>query len=410
MLTNGENNTMLTKDLLRFRTRNGKVTPTLINPDQEDVVQLATNLCNRYENSIGFSTRELQAKVNREVDTNHKLFPAFRKLLDDRCTVAEDSGEVAQQRWQWILDAQKLRQSKQFEHFKEFQTVFEDRNSQKFDQLKNLIYSDLPDNRPIHRYKKIEDKLLPHRYNCAQIQGLIIHSKTITMTISKATISDKRRFFRLLKFHSLMGEIRNTEGKGTLEVELSGPLAIFQNAQTYGLRIANFFPHLLNFSKWSLRADINIKKRDLVLDISDKTGIKSHYSLQQPYIPEEFQSFVESFNEKAIKTPTPWTASLGDGFVNIGRQSYCFPDITLENVDGQKVYIELFHRWHRGELANRLKSLCLNPISNLIIGICKSLKKECESFDEIANLESHGIKCFWFRDFPTPKAVLTQLV
>ena len=274
------------------------------------------------------------------------------------------------------------------------------------DSIKADLYSDLPPFKRVKEFKDFDAFQLVHRYNCAQIQGLLLRAIEVRITINEVDLSSKRRFLRNLKFCRLLGEVYSEDG--SLTIKISGPLAIFDGTVTYGMRLAQFFPYLLLEKKWSLEADVKLKDKVLSLKASFKKPIESHYRDRKTYIPDEFQNFVDAFNEASDKKRYGFRASLGDSFYHIGRQSYCFPDFSLSS-ENSTYHIELFHKWHKGQLSKRLESLAYKEGNRLIIGVCKTLQKQ-RDFNKI--IEKHmesGLKIFGFTNFPTPRAVLTQL-
>src|SRR5206468_545270 len=97
---------------------------------------------------------------------------------------------------------------------------------------------------------------LLHRLNCAQVQGLLIYALDVRVTMVGSSLAERRRFFRCLKFQRLLSEIQEQEG--AFSVSLSGPLRLFQNTQSYGIRLANFFPYILQMPKWELEAEVKL--------------------------------------------------------------------------------------------------------------------------------------------------------
>ena len=59
--------------------------------------------------------------------------------------------------------------------------------------ISETLYADLPDFKILSEYKKMGEDTLIHRYNCAQIQGLLIRSKKITFLVKGASYSSKKK-------------------------------------------------------------------------------------------------------------------------------------------------------------------------------------------------------------------------
>ena len=47
-------------------------------------------------------------------------------------------------------------------------------------------------------------------------------------------------------------------------------------------------------------------------------------------------------------------------FLDLGGQTFLFPDLTFSN-GSQTVHLELFHKWHEGQLKDRLAFLAEHP-------------------------------------------------
>jgi predicted nuclease of restriction endonuclease-like RecB superfamily len=225
----------------------------------------------------------------------------------------------------------------------------------------------------------------------------------VTITLKEATLPERRELFRQLKFHRLMGEV--SERPGRLTVALSGPLGIFDQAATYGMRLATFFPHVLHLPRWELAAEVHIKDRDLTLALDESSGLVSHYRQHRPYIPEDLLTFIDAFNERT----KGWRAEPGAEFVHIGRESYCFPDLTMTGEGGRRVQVELFHRWHAGQLRRRLQALDSSEVSGLRLGVSKNLAKSADVGTLLRDSPWFSRYGFIFSQFPTPRAVAALL-
>ena len=65
------------------------------------------------------------------------------------------------------------------------------------------------------------------------------------------------------------------------------------------------------------------------------------------------------------------------------------------------MHVELFHRWHAGQLTKRIALLAEKPDLPLLLGIDRALVKNEEEFDNLfADAPEVKEKCWLFRDFP----------
>lgn len=397
---------MLTKDLLRYRRRADKILLGFVSPCDPTLLAGAEALIATFETAIGQEMAELEEELEGMTVGPKEIIAGLQKLLFDRCSFMEDDGTAEDFRWKIFQTAEKLRAEQEFVSRGDFEAVLGVALGHDATDLKAKLYVDLPEHRKILTFERLTPEALLHRYNCALVQGLLLRSSKVEITARELTVASKRRFFRALKFSRLLSVVDSSEGESRLTVELSGPLSLFQQAQTYGMRIANFFPYVLHLDHWQLKADVKIGDRLLHLSLDQDCEIDSHYEKRDPYIPPELSACLAQFNQ----THPGAQALLAESFIHIGRESYCFPDLSVAFRDsGRQVEFELFHRWHAGQLKGRLAALGRNPIKDLRIGVCKSLAKDAEVAAALAESTWFQKNGFYFRDFPTSTNVWTAL-
>ena len=391
---------MLTKDHLLYKRKKDTVIPSFLDPKNVIVQDKANVLINIFDSSIERSQAEIKEDVSEALEQYDNVSLAFEKLLLDRCEFETPDESIQEKRWDIILLAERLREEKIFSSLDQYRNAISEHSNLSLSDIEKSLYCDLPECKKILEFKKISAEDLIHRYNCAQIQGLLIHSKNVRIIFNEISNSDKRSLFRRLRFHQLLVEVKNKE---PLEVELSGPLSLFDGGQKYGIKLANFFPYLLHLPSFQLSAKVSLKQGEFELNINQNCAIKSHYKYSGAYIPEEFELVVKSFNSKS----EGFEMKIADDFLNIGRQSYCFPDFCIAGKKLSKpIYIELFHKWHKFQLKSRLIAfLKLNKKPRLVFGICKSIEKDSEIKKLIHENEILGKHIFYFRDFPSHKQI-----
>jgi predicted nuclease of restriction endonuclease-like RecB superfamily len=404
---------MLTKDHLLVRRRSGKIFPQYIDPEAADYLEAAKILIELFEDSIGLTVGDLEdaaQDLGLSPPIPLEVVGGLTKLCMDRLELREDDGSAEEFRWQMIEKSEALRQSPQVLDQKDFEQRLSQAVDLDIDTIRDRLYNDLPENRTVLGWESNTPEALLHRWNCAQVQGLLLRATSVKVLLPKISLKQKRTLFRQLKFHRLLSTVEETTKKShssetsDFEFELSGPLSLFEQGQNYGLRIANFFPYILHFESYQLEAEVKWQNELYQFHLNQKSGIKSHYKNHEQYIPDELTACLNHFNQKnhGIK------ANVGETFVHIGRESYCFPDISLSYLDtAREIHIELFHRWHIKQLRGRLEALAKNPINDLKIGVCRSLAKELET--DVGASEWFKKNGFWFRDFPTAQS-LAQLL
>jgi len=396
---------MLTKDLLEFTHRKGRIYPTFIEEHKTQLVRAAKELTAVYAMSPGRKASEIEA-ASLEVEGREACLPGLRKILSDRCTFEDTDDSVIQKRWDVFRVAQELRDEGAWGSAEDFAKQIAERCESSCEELRMTLFADHPDERRCQEFESIDAETLLAEYNRSLLQTLFIFADDVKITIKGASTPEKRAFFRQLKFHSLMSQVDVNPDDAALTVQLSGPLKLFQKSTTYGLRLAKFIPNVLFFKYWEIDATIHLKNKYFELKLNQDCGVKPRPGARglSGYIPEEFVLLEEAFNTM----DQGWKLKLSDDFVMIGKQSYCFPDLDLIK-DKEIIHVELFHGWHKGQLLGRLQALRPSKVKSLVIGVDKSLLKDKDTQKAVA--ESPWFKTFGFEfsQFPTPKQILKVL-
>ena len=399
---------MLTKDLLISTKRSGRLYPKFIDPKDKNLRDLADQLINLYKRMKGFPYGQVKEKIADIHAETDKVKQGFEKILTDLSELKDDAADIEEFRWEVLKHAQSLREDELDENIRDYLGKIAESYHMTIGDLQTALYSDLPDFRRLNFDESITAPELIGRYNLAQVQGLIIRATKVVVTIGDCTTAIKRALFRSLKFHQLLIDEVEEKGKD-LTFTLSGPLSIFSMAQSYGLKFALFIPYLIQLPKFKIEAEIKLTDKHYLLKIDQKTKLQSHYKPLKSYVPQEVEELIKKFNDKY----DGYQAEVGSNLLDLGQKSYCFPDISISK-KGDKadpIYIELFHRWHFGQLESRLRALEANPPKfALKIGMCRSIDKKAELKrlkSENAYLVENG---FDFKAMPPPKQIYDTIV
>lgn len=394
---------MLTKDLLINTKRAQRVYPKFLDPKDQKTSSLAKDILDLFGKYQKLPFIKLKEALSDLGQGQEKIKSGLEKLVLDKCEFTESSLPIEDLRWQAFAEAQRLRTEGKVTDIRDYLGAVGSSVDLSIQDLQSTLYSDLPDYRRISSLPTFGPIDLINRYNLAQVQGLVLRSSKTTVRIVESDIKTRRAIFRALKFHQLL--VDDVESKtDELIFSLSGPLQIFSMAQAYGLKFANFLPYIIQLKKYQIDSDIKLGDKTYVLKLDQSSKLKSHYKPLKSFVPDELQSCLETFNSRNEKK---YVAVTGDTLLNLGSQSYCFPDISIthEAKTEQTTHIELFHRWHYGQLKSRLETLRKHPLPSLKIGICKSIEKKAalsKLYDEFSFLKESS---FEFRDFPTGKQI-----
>lgn len=397
---------MLTKDLLKYTVRADKVYPKYLKPQDEAYLKMAVDLETFYARNIGRRHRELENDLKQDPRAGDIVFQGFCKLLEDRCTFSGVDADIEERRWKLILDARKMRH-KGHETFLEFQQHLAQEQAIPLENLQDDLYGDLEEYRIMRAFEPWGGEKLVHRYNMAQIQGLLLRAQKVKLTISSKDVVQRRRLLQRLRFCRLLANFKE-EGEA-LSLEVSGPMSLFEQTQSYGLRLCQFFPYIVLFDQWELEADLRLGEKSLRLGLDSSRPIQSHYRGFTGHIPEEIMGFISSFQALSEEERMAWTVELGTECLNLGKQSYSIPDLTFRHPSGAVRHMEIFHRWHRAEMERRMEGLDTEQKEFVFFGVSKDLCKDKDLEAALAKFQERNISIFTFRLFPSLKAILTYL-
>lgn len=391
---------MLTKDLVCYKNYKNNVNPKFINPFDSELLNVAEELIEIFKDSVGDTRAELLENSKMILDGSEKpilVLRGFQKLLLDRTKFDTSADEkFTNFREKVFTKTSEFLTTQDFENFAEFRAKIETNFSQKYKEISTKLYSDLPEFQEVLKFKSITSEQLLNRYNCAQIQGLLIHCNQLEITVSDSEPKKLRQLFKFLRFFQLLAKVEKLN-ENTFKIFVDGPLNLFYRTQKYGLNLANFFPSLLHQEKWHLVAKVQLKNRKIYeLNLDQSCGIKPISQRFLAYVPKEVQMFQKLFSEKN----SDWQISTTSNFVPLEGEAYCFPDFSLKHKNGTEVFLEIFHAWHSSHFSERLQTL--NPNSpKLILGIAQNLLKDPFLSHSIESSEYFQEFGFTFREMPT---------
>ena len=275
------------------------------------------------------------------------------------------------------------------------------------EKLSHQLYSDLPPFQKVMKFRKINEEALLHRYNCAQVQGLLLRSENIKINLPESNSASLRQLLKYLRFNKLLVKISfNNKKRNSIDMQIEGPLSMFLQTHKYGLNLANFFPAVLYQPEWHLNATVRIhKNRSYILQLDESCAIRSHLKQFLAYVPDE----IKKLSQQIAKKLPDWTLSSSNEFVSFSGENICFPDYLLKHISGKKVSLELFHNWHSAPLLNRICQLDAQKDAPLLIGISRSLLKNKDVANKLENSPYFSSFGFLFRDVPTTAMLLPTL-
>ncbi len=407
---------MLTKDLLRYKIQSGQIYPQFVDPNDNKLLAISAQLISVFEESPDKKRSTLLEASKHVIDSTSGTLVVKRgleKLLLDRTKfdTTPNEGLIAF-RQKLFTETSQLLSQEQFQNYADYQRkvlqIVENESLPKDGELGDRLYADLPSGQRVLSFRTLSPEHGLHRYNTAQVQGLLLHCNSLTLKLTDSMTAELRQLFKYLRFNQLLSTIRKekTENEDLFQITVDGPLNLFFKTKRYGMNLAKFFVAVLHQSKWELTAEIQFRnKRSSRLCLDESCGIKPISQQFLAYIPEDIQLFQEMLRNKT----DDWQIRPGSQFLPLAGDFYCFPDYQLIHTSGVEVAIELFHPWHQVHLLARLNTLAEQTGTPLILGVSKELEKKPIIADAL-EASAYFSRCgFTFRDIPTMGALLPIL-
>ena len=408
---------MLTRDLLRYKIRSRQIYPQFIEPTDRRLLTIAEQLIAIFEKSPNTPRATLLEASKQIIDSTPGIPVVKRgleKLLLDRTEFDTAPNEtLIAFRQRLFMETSRLLSEEQFQDYTDYRhrvsQITPDESQPEIaataeGELASKLYADLPSCQPVLTFRTLSGEHLLHRYNAAQVQGLLLHCNTLALRLADAMTAELRQLFKYLRFNQLLSTIRKEEQLYRITVD--GPLNLFYKTKRYGMNLANFFIAVLHQPKWELTAEVRFRNRQpSQLSLDESCGIQPISQQFLAYIPKDIQLFQTMLRNKT----DDWQIRPGSQFLPLAGDFYCFPDYQLIHKSGIETAIELFHPWHQGHLIARLNTLAEQTNAALILGVSRELEKKPLIADALAASAYFSEFGFTFRDVPTMRSLLPIL-
>ena len=385
---------MLKKEHIICKIASGRVKPGFVPPDEPLLLAHASEIISIYrqalENQLCRSELDELSKNFIDVSADARLSSGLNKLLLDRCQF-ETAGNFdypARRRELFTASAARF-----------------NAGLPPLPVAEPDIYGDLPGFERLTSLQDITPEHLLEAFNLAQAQALLIYADSVKLKLDDPDVTELRRVMKAIKFFRLLADFERG-GKGVVNITVSGPYSLFGPSAKYAVALASLLPAVVNLQHWKLQAQLKFRDRELTLKLDEKNQLHSPKRSFSSFVPEEIRLYHKLFAEKS----SAWQIVGDTPFLDGGNQEIIFPDLSFqEKSSGKVVHLELFHRWHAGQLARRLELLRNRPDLPLILGIDRALADE----EKLAQMTSQdpelAKRCWLFRDFPGVENTLRAL-
>ncbi|MCA9718383.1 MAG: DUF790 family protein [Myxococcales bacterium] len=415
---------MLTRDLLIFRKYKDTVRPSFLDTKQTELQTLAADLLDIFQRGVGERRGDLEEALDARTNAHAKprVAKGLSKLLMDRAEFEEADETVAAARAEAFARAaavlrEQVQDDTPLDRYLELVAASlaeHEQTAGPLDATRERLYNDLAANRRLIRHRAYKPLELLHRYNLALVQGLVLHSRGVTVTALEPDLLELRQVLRRLKFSRLVADVRREGQHWVLQVE--GPGAILDMQKKYGLQLATFVTAVPLLKAFRLDAVIELPRRGpLKLSLSNKDPLVTIERAGLGHVPPEIEQIKQSFDDER------WVLDLAPEIRHVGTTGMCVPDFSLRpgapaelELDAPPpaplptIAIELFHRWHRHALTRRLDELERFPDGELYLGVERALLKDAAVAARVESLPN----AFVFNRFParrTLRALVREL-
>ncbi|QRK09276.1 DUF790 family protein [Archangium violaceum] len=392
---------MLTRELLLFRVRDGKLRPTFVKREDAGLLSLASELIAEVEAGLERTRDEVEETLGLRAGayTRPKVARGLVKLLVDRMLFEEPAEGISEARATAFREAARVLRALPPDATVE---AYEARLAEAFPrplpELREALYADLPGHRRLLGWEALSAPELLDRYNLALAQGPLFEARRLTLRARAPELLRVRKVLRWLKFCRLVAEVRRDGEDWVLEVE--GPGAMLALQKKYGLQLASFLSVVPVLERWQLTAALESPRRRVTLVLDEKDPLVSPHTSALGHIPPEVATLAGGFDD------ADWELDLLPLPRHTGASGLCVPDLTFRHKKtGREVALELFHAWHAGPLTRRLEELRSRPDAGLLLGVDRALAKDTQ---ERARLEAHP-QVVLFHGFPSAKKLRARL-
>ena len=389
---------MLTRDLLEFTTRKGRVRPRYVAVGDHGLEALSRDLLRIAGEHDGATAGDLEEELGAVARgaRRPRVARGLVKLILDKTETEPPDPEAPARRSEAFLSAAGVRRglapgASREDYEDALRTAF----GGSLESVRDRLYCDLPSERRVTRAVAWSPRELLERYNLALAQGLVIYAARLELRVEEGDTAALRRILRWLKFCRLVAEVRRDGDTVRLAVE--GPARVVDGAKRYGLQLATFLGAVPLLESFWAQAEVKLPRRKGALfELSHDDGLVSPLAAGQGYVPEEVRAFARALEDAG------YDVVLAPGLRRVGATGLAVPDLELSRRGGTETrVVELFHAWHAGPLVTRLDQLDEAPDPEFVLGVERRLLKE----SAIAGRLNDRPDVFFYRDLPTVRGL-----
>jgi len=219
---------------------------------------------------------------------------------------------------------------------------------------------------------------------------VLLRATKIEARVRAADAATYRRLFRTLKFLRLLPVITAGQdpGKTGYQIQIDGPLSLFQGGGRYGLQLALALPAIAACDVWSIEADVRwgAERRALRFRLAGsatEAGITTARGRAAAGVPaatrgapaaappDELVAFIAAFE----RLDSAWRIDREPTVLDLPGVGLCVPDLAfVRATDGACVYFELLRFWSREAVFRRVDLVKAGLPKRILFAVSKSLR------------------------------------
>jgi predicted nuclease of restriction endonuclease-like RecB superfamily len=377
---------MLTKDLLRYRIDDGRISPSFLDPGSPRYSQAARDLIAIFSEHIGKTLGELEEAIEKYAAsrTDYRILRGLAKVLmgfaefetrrSDAAAIREAVFERAAGSWPVVRRKGSPLGADRYSILEEVAAGA----GLSAAQLEEELYADLPERRRLASFAaRREPEALIARYNMELARGLLYWAERLVIDVEDSY----QDVFRYIKLCRLMSAV--TRRESGYRIELDGPLSLLRGTFRYGLKMAVFLPALALCRTWRMEAVIVKKGERLNFALDDQSRLVSHFR-RFPLFDSRLESdFAADFQKAFERRLHAWRLARADAVIPLERNEVMIPDFTLRNQNGREVYLEIVGFWTPEYLSRKIAKVRAARLDNLILAVSKRLALGEETAKEL---------------------------
>lgn len=400
---------MLTTDLVQVRKKGELLEPRWLDgARRERLRSVAEALIASAAGAVGGAREDLEATWQAIPHGVRDRIAAagLRKLVDDRCTweTGDEAAAQALRAEVFLAAAAARRDLATTDRFDRTPVVAAAAASRgvSTDAIEAGLFADLRAAQRLVAWDPIEPAALLDLYDVSLAQALLLRATRVVVEVRGEGPERMRRLFRAATFHGLLHVVRSIDGGH--RIELDGPLSLFDAVQRYGLKLALFFPHVLQCGDWTLEAELlwGAAREPRRLRLDARSALAPPRGLDgAPATRPEVDALLASW--PSLKTS--WTARPCDRLVALPGEVVVAPDVVFEDPrTGEEVLLEVFGFWSRAAVFARVDQIRRGLGGRMILAVGKHLRVSQDLLGEEDAGEIHV-----FKTALSARALLTRL-